>query len=92
MLLLEAGPADEDLRIKVPAAWYENFNTPHDWNYNSVPQENSNDNVIYHPRGKTIGGSSSINAMIYLRGSSADYDQWETVYNLTGWNWQNALY
>lgn len=74
VLLLEAGPPDEDLRIKVPAAWYDNFGAAHDWEYNSVPQERSNNKTIYHPRGKTIGGSSSINAMIYLRGSSADYD------------------
>lgn len=91
VLLLEAGKIDDYLSIKVPSFFSHNFNTETDWGYNSVKQTNSNDNVIYHPKGKVIGGSSSINGMVYLRGSSSDYDQWETRYNLTGWNWKNAL-
>ena len=91
MLLIEAGGSDNDLRIKIPGAFYNNFGSNNDWNYTSIPQKHSKNNTIYHPRGKTLGGSSSINAMIYLRGSAYDYDQWEGYYNLTGWNWKSCL-
>ena len=76
LLLLEAGGSHKDIRIKVPIAFSQNFETSHDWAYNSIPQENKGNHSIFLPRGKTLGGSSSINGMIYIRGSAYDYDEW----------------
>lgn len=91
VLLLEAGDTDHDLKLKIPAASFETFNTTNDWGYVSVPQYHKGNYSIFLPRGKVLGGSSSINAMIYIRGSAYDYDKWEQKYNLTGWNFENLL-
>ena len=90
VLLLEAGGSDVDIRIKIPAAWSQNFETSHDWAYNSIPQENNGNYSIFLPRGKVLGGSSSINAMIYIRGSAYDYDEWENM-GFKGWSYDNLL-
>ncbi|GGN22037.1 GMC family oxidoreductase [Halarchaeum nitratireducens] len=76
VLLLEAGAPDDDDAIHTPARFPELFETDADWNYRSVPQPELNDRQLYHPRGRTLGGSSSMNAMIYVRGHPYDYDRW----------------
>jgi choline dehydrogenase len=91
VLLLEAGGTDNDLSIKIPIAQAKTYGTKFDWNYNSVPQVNKGNYTVYLPRGKVLGGSSSINAMIYLRGSAYDYDNWSKKYNLTGWDYDTML-
>src|SRR5262245_54401878 len=76
VLLLEAGPPDRDLNIKIPAGFPKLFKSKHDWGHESVPQAACADRAFYFPRGKVLGGSSSINAMLYVRGHRADYDAW----------------
>jgi choline dehydrogenase len=90
VLLLEAGASDTNLFIKIPAAFPNNFNQDHDWGYDSVPQPNKSNYTIFSPRGKTLGGSSSINAMIYIRGSAYDYDEWEKM-GFKGWGFDSML-
>jgi choline dehydrogenase len=90
VLLLEAGESDTDLRIKIPAAFCQNFNTAHDWGYESIPQKNKGNKTVFLPRGKTMGGSSSINAMIYIRGSAWDYDEWARM-GFKNWSYDNLL-
>ncbi len=76
VLLLEAGGEDADKNIHIPAAFGKLFEGASDWNYRTEPQEHLGGRRLYQPRGKTLGGSSSINAMIYIRGHAADYDGW----------------
>lgn len=76
VLLLEAGPADRNLNIRVPAAFPKLFKSAFDWNYATERQASAAGRTFYLPRGKTLGGSSSLNAMIYIRGHRADYDDW----------------
>jgi len=90
VLLLEAGGEDKDQNIKIPAAFPKNFKTKNDWAYHSVPLESLNNRSIFLPRGKTLGGSSSINAMIYMRGNRADYDGWAAAGN-PGWSYREVL-
>ncbi|WP_323847044.1 choline dehydrogenase [Microbulbifer magnicolonia] len=89
--LLEAGPVDRSLLISMPAGiGYlvpgKRFNLHH----YTEPQPHLNGRRLFWPRGRTLGGSSSINAMIYMRGNSADYDAWEAAGN-PGWGWQGML-
>ncbi len=89
--LLEAGGPDTDPRILMPMGFA--FTTPktkYNWSFESVPQPNLNNRVCYQPRGKTLGGSSSINAMIYIRGTKADYDGWAAM-GATGWAYDDVL-
>src|SRR5258708_5719097 len=72
VLLLEAGPPDDADEIHIPAAVNLMFQSTYDWNYQTVPQERAAGRSIYWPRGRTLGGSSSINPMIYIRGSPYD--------------------
>jgi choline dehydrogenase len=76
VLLLEAGPADRRPEIRIPAAFSRLFRSALDWSYDTVPQPELAGRSIYWPRGKVIGGSSSINAMMWVRGYAADYDRW----------------
>ena len=76
VLLVEAGGEDVDKNIHIPAAFNKLFGSASDWNYSTVPQEHLSGRRLYQPRGKTLGGSSSLNAMIYIRGHAADYDGW----------------
>ena len=76
VLLLEAGPVDNHLFIYVPAAFIKLFDSPYAYNYYSEPQKKANNSKIFIPQGRVLGGSSSINAMAYLRGSAYDYDSW----------------
>jgi choline dehydrogenase-like flavoprotein len=76
VVVLEAGPRDKDKFIHIPAAFSKLFRSAVDWDYLTEPQKELNGREIYWPRGKTLGGSSSINAMMWVRGFAADYDEW----------------
>ena len=76
VLLLEAGPADDADEIKAPAALSRLFQSAYDWNYTTVPQHRAAGRSIYWPRGKVLGGSSSMNAMVYIRGNRQDWKSW----------------
>ncbi len=90
VLLLEAGPPDSRREIPVPAAFSKLFHTEVDWDYRTEPEPGLHGRGVYWPRGKTLGGSSAINAMIYMRGHPADYDGWEKLGN-EGWGWDDVL-
>src|SRR5208282_3910318 len=77
VLLLEAGGSDRSPKIKIPAAFPEQFRTKLDWNYQTDPEPHVDGRELYVPRGKALGGSSSMNAMLYVRGRPFDYDSWE---------------
>jgi choline dehydrogenase-like flavoprotein len=89
--LLEAGPADKSVLIHCPAGLalmpkLGNIN----WSFDTVPQKGLNGRIGYQPRGKVLGGSSSVNAMIYIRGQREDYDAWAAAGN-PGWGWADVL-
>jgi choline dehydrogenase-like flavoprotein len=89
--LLEAGPADTSALIHCPAGIALMAQTGHaNWGFETVPQAGLNGRTGYQPRGKALGGSSSINAMIYARGHAADYDHWASLGN-AGWSYQDVL-
>lgn len=90
VLLLEAGKPDDKTEIRIPAAFAKLFRSEYDWNYDTEPEPYMNERRLYWPRGKTLGGSSSINAMIYIRGSRYDYDQWAALGN-AGWGYDDVL-
>ena len=90
VLLLEAGTPDEKREISIPAGFPELFESEVDWAYYTEPQPELNDRELYWPRGKTLGGSGSINAMIYVRGHRSDYDHWEALGN-EGWGYDDVL-
>jgi choline dehydrogenase len=91
VLLLEAGPPDDADEIHIPAALNLLFKSTYDWDYLTVPQERAAGRAIYWPRGRTLGGSSSINAMVYIRGSRYDYDTWRDAYGCYGWGYTDLL-
>ncbi len=91
VLLLEAGPPDTADEIHIPAAVNLLFQTAYDWNYQTVPQDRAGGRSIYWPRGRVLGGSSSINAMIYIRGNRHDYDSWRDDYGCEGWGFTDLL-
>jgi choline dehydrogenase len=76
VVVLEAGPPDKDKFVHIPAAFAKLFRTAMDWDYLTEPQKELNGRQIYWPRGKMVGGSSSMNAMMWVRGFAADYDEW----------------
>lgn len=91
VLLLEAGgPADAD-EISIPAAFAALFKTRWDWNYHTSEQKQLNGSRTYWPRMKALGGCSSMNAMIYIRGNRLDYDTWRDQYGATGWGYDDVL-
>ncbi|GAA2596931.1 GMC family oxidoreductase N-terminal domain-containing protein [Actinomadura fulvescens] len=91
VLLLEAGPPDDAPEIHIPAAVASLIKGPYDWNYDTVPQEHAAGRTVYWPRGRTLGGSSSTNAMIYIRGHRYDYDTWRDSYGCEGWGFDQLL-
>lgn len=91
VLLLEAGPADDDDNIHIPLAFSALFKTRWDWNYETTPQKHLHGRRAYWPRMKALGGCSSMNAMIYIRGNHADYDEWRDAYGATGWGFEDVL-
>lgn len=91
VLLIEAGPRDRSLWIHLPIGygktmWSDTYN----WRFNTDPDPNMNGRRIYWPRGKTLGGSSSINGLIYIRGQREDYDHWAALGN-KGWGFDDVL-
>jgi choline dehydrogenase len=91
VLVLEAGPPDDASEIRIPAAISMLFKTTYDWDYQTIPQQRAGDRAIYWPRGRVLGGSSSINAMIYIRGSRYDYDTWRDEYGCAGWGYTDLI-
>jgi choline dehydrogenase len=91
VLVLEAGPPDAADEIHIPAALSTLFKSTYDWDYQTVPQSRAADRSIYWPRGRVLGGSSSINAMIYIRGSRYDYDTWRDEFGCEGWGYTDLL-
>ena len=76
VVALEAGPSDNNKFIRIPAAFAKLFRSEFDWDYLTEPQKELDGREIYWPRGKVLGGSSSMNAMMWVRGFAADYDEW----------------
>ncbi|RFS81907.1 choline dehydrogenase [Actinomadura spongiicola] len=91
VLLLEAGPPDDAPEIHIPAAVGSMMKGPFDWDYATVPQEHAAGRSVYWPRGRTVGGSSSTNAMVYVRGARYDFDTWRDVYGCDGWGYEDLL-
>ncbi|MCB8962739.1 MAG: choline dehydrogenase [Ardenticatenales bacterium] len=90
VLLLEAGPTDRRREIHIPAAFSRLFRSSLDWGYETEPEPALNGRQLYWPRGKVLGGSTSINAMIYQRGHPAIYDQWAAAGN-PHWRYADIL-
>jgi choline dehydrogenase len=92
VLLLEAGEKDDYLWIHIPVGYLYCIDNPRtDWRFRTAPDQGLNGRSLIYPRGKVLGGSSSINGMIYMRGQSEDYDLWSQVTGDTAWGWQAAL-
>ncbi|MGB0843441.1 MAG: choline dehydrogenase [Alphaproteobacteria bacterium] len=92
VLLLEAGPMDRDLMIHMPAGVYKAYLDPRiNWSYKSEDEPHLFDRNVDMPRGKVVGGSSSINSMVYMRGHPMDYDRWESELGLKGWSYADCL-
>lgn len=91
VLVLEAGGSDKSFWIQTPIGYGKTFYDPSvNWMYMTEPDPGINNQQSYWPRGKVIGGSSSINAMVYIRGQAADFDDWRDMGN-PGWGWQDVL-
>jgi choline dehydrogenase len=92
VLLIEAGRRDDYHWIHIPVGYlYCIGNARTDWLYNTEPDAGLNGRQLRYPRGKTLGGSSSINGMIYMRGQARDYDQWAQLTGDASWNWEQCL-
>ena len=87
VLLLEAGPPDSNENIHVPLGYLQLGSTEVDWDIHSAPEEHCDNRRITLPRGRVLGGSSSINAMVYIRGNRLDYDEW----GVQGWGYDDLL-
>ena len=91
ILLIEAGGKDTNPWIHIPVGYYKTMHNPKvDWCYNTEPDETMANRSIPYPRGKTLGGSSSINGLLYIRGQEQDYDIWRQLGN-KGWSWKEVL-
>lgn len=91
VLLLEAGSDSDTLSLKMPAAVLSNLNsTKHNWAFLGEPEPELNGRQLQHDRGKTLGGSSSINGMVFIRGHANDFDGWQQV-GCEGWGYANVL-
>src|SRR5258705_2931608 len=91
VLLLEAGPKDTNLWIHVPLGYGMLFkNKPVNWMYQTEPEPGLGGRPIFQPRGKVLGGSSSINGLLYVRGQHEDYDRWRQQGN-SGWGYDDVL-
>lgn len=90
VIALEAGPADKNQYIHIPAAFAKLFGSDVDWTYLTTPQPALGGRQIFWPRGKTFGGSSSLNAMMWVRGFAADYDEW-AEHAGPGWGFASVL-
>ena len=91
VLLLEAGPVDKNMWIHIPAGIQQVLMNKHlNWQYFTEPEPGLKGKRVFWPRGKTLGGSSAVNGMAYVRGQPGDYDQWAQMGNL-GWDWESVL-
>jgi choline dehydrogenase len=91
-LLIEAGRKDDYHWIHIPVGYLYCIGNPRtDWLYSTEPDAGLNGRTLRYPRGKTLGGSSSINGMIYMRGQSRDYDQWADLTGDDAWRWEQVL-
>ena len=91
VLLLEAGPKDNYLWIHIPIGYGKTmFHKAYNWGFYTDPEANMHDRRIYWPRGRGLGGSSSINGLIFVRGQRDDYDHWAQLGN-AGWDWNSVL-
>ena len=91
VLLLEAGGRDNWIWFHIPVGYLFAIGNPRsDWMFETIPQAGLNGRALNYPRGKVLGGSSAINAMITMRGQAADYDGWRAL-GLDGWGWQDVL-
>ncbi len=90
VLLVEAGGPDEKQEIHIPAAFPKLFKTAYDWAYETEPEPHMNHRKLYWPRGKMLGGSSSMNAMMYIRGNRQDYNEWADL-GAQGWSFAEVL-
>ena len=88
--LVEAGPPDTEEGLHIPVAFSQLYKTPFDWDFATEPEPALDDRSVYLPRGRVLGGSSSLNAMIYIRGNRRDYDDWRDLGN-AGWGWDDVL-
>ena len=92
VLLVEAGPRDNYHWIHIPVGYLYCIGNPRtDWLYSTEPDAGLNGRVLRYPRGKIVGGCSSINGMIYMRGQSRDYDHWAELTGDDTWSWDNVL-
>jgi choline dehydrogenase len=92
VLLIEAGAKDDYHWIHIPVGYLYCIGNPRtDWLYHTEPDAGLNGRTLRYPRGKVLGGSSSINGMIYMRGQARDYDQWAQLTGDDAWTWNNAL-
>jgi choline dehydrogenase len=92
VLLIEAGRKDDYHWIHIPVGYLYCIGNPRtDWLYNTEPDPGLNGRTLRYPRGKTLGGCSSINGMIYMRGQARDYDQWAQLTGDSSWSWDQAL-
>ncbi len=92
VLVLEAGPMDRNLLIHIPAGVYRAHRDPRiNWNYMTEDEPDLHDRQVVMPRGKVVGGSSSINSMVYMRGQPQDYDLWADELGLTQWRYAHCL-
>ncbi|MER6948752.1 GMC family oxidoreductase N-terminal domain-containing protein [Nonomuraea sp. NPDC000554] len=85
--LVEAGGRDDKLEIRMPAGFAKLFKTGYDWNYTTAKQSEMSGRELYWPRGRVLGGSSSLNAQMWVRGCQRDYDQWQ----IPGWSYEEVL-
>ena len=91
VLLLEAGGKDRNPWIHIPMGFSRVYADPRvNWMYESEPEAQLGGRRLYQPRGKVLGGTSSINGMVYMRGNAADYDEWRQR-GCTGWDWDSVL-
>src|SRR5699024_1588226 len=90
VLLLEAGGRDWNPLIHMPMGFTKLTTPDVNWGYETVPQKELNNRRMHYPQGRTLGGSTSINAMIYIRGNRGDYDAWRDLGN-EGWGYEDVL-
>src|SRR5207253_1237739 len=91
VLLLEAGPPDRNPWIHIPLGYTKTYTDPRvNWMFDSEPEPQLNGRSLYVPRGQVLGGTSSINGMVYMRGTPTDYDNWRQR-GCEGWDWEHVL-
>ena len=90
--LIEAGGNNSNPWIHIPIGYFRTMNNPRtDWCYKTEPEKELNNRVLSWPRGKVVGGSSSINGLLYVRGQQEDFDDWAFKEGNLGWSWKDVL-